>query len=48
MLILAKNDEALSAQRMEPILDRDFMRQNCGIMSPLRIAAAIVLLPCTA
>jgi hypothetical protein len=40
MLILPKDDEALSAQRMERIPDRDFTRQNRGIMSPLQTKAA--------
>jgi hypothetical protein len=46
MLILPKDDEALSAQRMERIPDRDFMRQNRGIMSPLQIVAVSVRRSC--
>ena len=48
MLILPKDDEALSAQQMERIPDRDFIRQNRGIMSPLQIVGVSVLPPCTA
>jgi hypothetical protein len=47
MLILPKDDEALSAQRMERIPDRDFTRQNRGIMSPLQIEEDNVPPPCT-
>jgi hypothetical protein len=46
MLILTKDDEALSAQRMERIPDRDFMRQNRGIMSPLQIPVESGPPPC--
>jgi len=39
VLILTKNDEALSAQRMERIPDGDFSGRNQGIMNPFPIAA---------
>ena len=39
VVILAEDDEALSTQRMESVLDRDLGRENCGIMSPPRTAA---------
>jgi len=34
VIILTKNDEALSAQRMERIPDGDFSGRNQGIMNP--------------
>jgi len=39
VLILTKDDEALSCQRMKRIPDGDFCGRNQGIMSPLPIAA---------
>jgi hypothetical protein len=47
VLILTKNDEALSGQRMERIPDSDFCSRNQGIMSPFPIAAGSAPLPCT-
>ena len=40
VLILTKNDEALSGQWMERIPDGDFGGRNQGIMSPLPMPAA--------
>jgi len=42
VLILTKNDEALSGQWMERIPDGDFYSRNQGIMSPFPTAGASV------
>jgi hypothetical protein len=39
MLVLAQNDEVLPRQRVERVSDGDFMRENSGSMSSLRMAA---------
>jgi len=39
MLILTRQEQCLTEQRVKRIGDRDFLRQNPGTMSPLRIAA---------
>jgi hypothetical protein len=46
MLILTGQDKCLPDQRMKRIGDRDFLRQNPGTMSPLRIAVASGLPQC--
>jgi hypothetical protein len=47
MLILPRQDQCLAEERVKRIGDRDFLRQDPGTMSPLRIAADSAPLPCT-
>jgi hypothetical protein len=47
VLVFTGNDEAFVSERVKRVRDRDFARQNSGIMNCLQIAAVSAPPPCT-